>query len=80
LYLGWLDRYERQEGENAPIGLILCSESGREEIELLKYGSRRDSGRGILDCIARKGRVRAKDTGTAFGNTREAGSAMFVAA
>ena len=28
--------YERQEGENAPIGLILCPESGREEIELLK--------------------------------------------
>jgi len=36
LYLGWLDKYERREGENAPIGLILCSESGREEIELLK--------------------------------------------
>jgi predicted nuclease of restriction endonuclease-like (RecB) superfamily len=36
LYLSWLDRYERQEGEEAPVGLILCSESGREEIELLK--------------------------------------------
>jgi len=36
LYLGWLDKYERQEGENAPVGLILCSKSGREEIELLK--------------------------------------------
>ena len=36
LYLKWLNRYERQEGENAPIGLILCSESGREEIELLE--------------------------------------------
>ena len=36
LYLGWLDKYERQEGENSPVGLILCSESGREEIELLK--------------------------------------------
>jgi len=36
LYLGWLDKYERREGENAPIGLILCSESGREEVELLK--------------------------------------------
>ena len=36
LYLGWLDKYERQEGENAPIGLILCSESGREELELLR--------------------------------------------
>ena len=36
LYLGWLDKYERRECENAPVGLILCSESGREEIELLK--------------------------------------------
>ena len=36
LYLGWLDRYERKDGENAPIGLILCSETGREEIELLQ--------------------------------------------
>jgi predicted nuclease of restriction endonuclease-like (RecB) superfamily len=36
LYLGWLDRYERKEGENAPIGLILCSDnSNREEIEFL---------------------------------------------
>ena len=36
LYLGWLDKYERQEDENAPIGLILCAESSREQIELLK--------------------------------------------
>jgi len=36
LYLGWLDKYERREGENAPIGLILCSENGREELEFLK--------------------------------------------
>ena len=36
LYLGWLDKYERQEGENAPIGIILCAESSREQIELLK--------------------------------------------
>ena len=36
LYLGWLDKYERQDGENAPVGLILCAESSREQIELLK--------------------------------------------
>lgn len=36
LYLAWLDRYERQEGEHAPIGLILCAEKSREQIELLK--------------------------------------------
>ena len=36
LYLNWLNRYEKQDGEHTPIGLILCSESGREEIELLE--------------------------------------------
>lgn len=36
LYLGWLNRYERQEGENAPIGRILCSGKNREQIELLQ--------------------------------------------
>jgi predicted nuclease of restriction endonuclease-like (RecB) superfamily len=36
LYLKWLDRYERQEGEGAPIGLILCAETKREQIELLE--------------------------------------------
>ncbi len=36
LYLKWLDRYERREGEESPIGLILCTETGREQIELLE--------------------------------------------
>ena len=36
LYLKWLDRYERQEGEKAPIGLILCATASREKIELLE--------------------------------------------
>jgi predicted nuclease of restriction endonuclease-like (RecB) superfamily len=36
LYLKWLNRYERQDGENAPIGLILCAEKSREQIELLQ--------------------------------------------
>ncbi len=36
LYLKWLDRYDRQEGENAPIGLILCAETSREQVELLE--------------------------------------------
>lgn len=35
LYLRWLDRYERKEGEEKPIGLILCAGSKRETIELL---------------------------------------------
>lgn len=36
LYLKWLDRYEKKEGEFPPIGLILCTESSREQIELLE--------------------------------------------
>ncbi len=36
LYLKWLDKHERQEGEEAPIGLILCAESSREQVELLQ--------------------------------------------
>jgi len=36
LYLKWLDKHERQEGEEAPIGLILCATANREKIELLE--------------------------------------------
>lgn len=36
LYLKWLDRYEKHEGENEPIGLILCTETSKEQIELLE--------------------------------------------
>jgi predicted nuclease of restriction endonuclease-like (RecB) superfamily len=36
LYLKWLNRYDRQEGEGEPIGLLLCSEGNREQIELLE--------------------------------------------
>lgn len=36
LYLKWLDKHERQTGEEAPIGLILCAESSREQVELLQ--------------------------------------------
>lgn len=36
LYLKWLNRYERQEGEEAPIGIILCTEANRGQIELLE--------------------------------------------
>ncbi|MCW7753444.1 PDDEXK nuclease domain-containing protein [Desulfobotulus sp. H1] len=35
LYLNWLNKYERQNSEEAPIGLILCAEAGTEQVELL---------------------------------------------
>ncbi|MGE3727584.1 MAG: YhcG family protein [Candidatus Sericytochromatia bacterium] len=36
LYLRWLDRYERQPGEEMPIGLILCAGKKQETVELLQ--------------------------------------------
>lgn len=36
LYLRYLDRYEREPGEEAPLGLILCTEGNNEQIELLQ--------------------------------------------
>lgn len=36
LYLRWLDKYEKQEGENTPLGLILCTEGSKQQIELLQ--------------------------------------------
>ena len=35
LYLRYLEKYEMLNNENPPIGLILCSEKGKEQIELL---------------------------------------------
>lgn len=35
LYLAWLEKNEMQEGEEKPIGLLLCSEGNTEHIELL---------------------------------------------
>ena len=35
LYLSWLEKHEKMEDENSPIGLILCSDFKSEHIELL---------------------------------------------
>ena len=39
LYLRWLNRYERRKQDEAPIGLILCSERSPQQIELLELDS-----------------------------------------
>ena len=36
LYLRWLARHEQEAGENAPLGIILCTGRKREQIELLE--------------------------------------------
>lgn len=35
LYLRYLNRHDRRDGEGSPIGLILCSEGNTEHIEYL---------------------------------------------
>jgi predicted nuclease of restriction endonuclease-like (RecB) superfamily len=36
LYLRYLEKYEQEEGENTPIGLILCSGKNEEHVELMQ--------------------------------------------
>ena len=36
LYLRYLEKFETEKGENPPIGLILCAEGSKEQIELLQ--------------------------------------------
>ena len=36
LYLRWLEAHEMESGEESPLGLILCTEGGEEQIELLQ--------------------------------------------
>ena len=35
LYLRYLEKYEMDKDENSPVGVILCTEKGKEQIELL---------------------------------------------
>ena len=36
LYLRWLEQNEMEQGEETPLGLLLCTEGGEEQIELLQ--------------------------------------------
>lgn len=38
LYLKWLNKFDRGENENPPIGLILCAAKSSEQVELLEMG------------------------------------------
>ncbi|MDD5616018.1 MAG: PDDEXK nuclease domain-containing protein [Candidatus Methanoperedens sp.] len=40
LYLRWLDKYEKREGEESPLGLILCAGKTAEHVELLQLETR----------------------------------------
>lgn len=36
LYLRWLEKYEKREYENNPIGIILCADKSEQHVELLQ--------------------------------------------
>ena len=36
LYLRWLEKHEAVEGENSPVGLLLCAGANKEHVELLR--------------------------------------------
>lgn len=36
LYLRWLETHEMEPGEESPLGLLLCTEGSKEQIELLQ--------------------------------------------
>lgn len=36
LYLRWLEAHEMEQGEETPLGLLLCTEGSSEQIELLQ--------------------------------------------
>lgn len=39
LYLRWLDKHERAEGENSPMGILLCAEKSDSLVKLLELGN-----------------------------------------
>lgn len=41
LYLRWLEKYEMREGEELPLGLILCADKSDEHVELLMLNEER---------------------------------------
>jgi predicted nuclease of restriction endonuclease-like (RecB) superfamily len=39
LYLRWLDKHDRAQGEESPVGLILCASADSEQVELMDLGA-----------------------------------------
>ena len=69
LYLKWLNKYDKQDGEEYPIGLILCTEASAEQIELLEMHKGRHYSSGILDRTASEGATGSKNTFCTNGST-----------
>lgn len=50
LYLRWLEKYDMAEGENKPVGLILCAGKNEEHVELMHLN---DSNIRVADYLTR---------------------------
>ena len=50
LYLRWLDKHDRAQGEESPLGLILCASADAEQVELMDLDS---AGIRVAEYLAR---------------------------
>jgi predicted nuclease of restriction endonuclease-like (RecB) superfamily len=60
LYLKWLEKYEKEEGEKSPIGIILCADKKSEQIELLELNKSNIHVAQYLTVLPSKEKLEAK--------------------
>ena len=60
LYLKWLEKYEKEENENSPIGIILCADKKSEQIELLELDKSNIHVAQYLTVLPAKDKLEAK--------------------
>ena len=60
LYLKWLAKYEKEEGEDFPIGIILCADKKSEQIELLELDKSNIHVAQYLTVLPQKEKLQAK--------------------
>ena len=60
LYLKWLEKYEKEDGEETPIGIILCADKKSEQIELLELDKSNIHVAQYLTVLPSKDKLEAK--------------------
>lgn len=60
LYLKWLEKHEKEEGENSPIGIILCANKQSEQVELLELDNSNIHVAQYLTVLPEKEKLQAK--------------------
>ncbi len=54
LYLKWLSKYEKEEGENEPLGIILCADKKEGTNRTFRIRKRWYSCSSVFDCLPPK--------------------------